>query len=162
MLYSVCLYIVFHAIAVESRDKAITLNTAQYLVWATGPRGTVDGFAYYHAKRTPNLQTTLQFGRTPVDNCGTPPSCMVVQVCPYAQEYLDERDKNSTFVAEIGQSGGNRGYQALTGVSTLDLQQHTYIYLQPCMFVYTCVCMHYASILLEVCLTSLCMMSERP
>ena len=90
-------------------------------MWATGPRGTVDGFAYYHAKRTPNLQTTLQFGRTLVDNCGTPPSCMVVQVCPYAQEYLDERDKNSTFVAEIGQSGGNRGYQALTGVSTLDL-----------------------------------------
>ena len=101
--------------AVESRDRAITPDSAQYIVWATGPRGTVDGFAYYHAKRTPNLQTTLQFGRTPADNCGTPPSCMVVQVCPYAQEYLDARDRDATFVAEIGQSGGNRGYQALTG-----------------------------------------------
>ena len=108
---------------VESRDRVITPGSAQYIVWATGPRGTVDGFAYYHAKRTPNLQTTLQFGRTAADNCGTPPSCMVVQVCPYSQEYLDARDRNAAFVAEIGQSGGNRGYQALTGESNAKCTQ---------------------------------------
>ena len=56
---------------------------------------------------------------------------MVVEVCPYTQEYLDARDRNATFVADIGQSGGNRGYQALTGVSKAK-----------CIYNHVCACSH--------------------
>ena len=65
-------------------DRAITPSTAQYIVWATGPRGTVDGFAYFHTSWPSNLQTTLQFGRRATNNCGALP-CSVPPTCPFIQ-----------------------------------------------------------------------------
>ena len=96
-------------------DQSITPNSAQYIVWATGPRGAVDGFAYYHTRRTPNFQTTLQFGRTPANNCAAL-ACPTQPSCPFAQQTFDVRNMNATFVAEIGESGGPRGYEGITGI----------------------------------------------
>ncbi len=99
-------------------DRAITPNSDQYIVWAVGPRGTEDGLAYYHAQRTPNLQTRLRFGRTAADNC-TALSCPSPPSCPYAQETFDVTNMDATFVAVIGQSGGPRGYEGVTGETQL-------------------------------------------
>ena len=96
-------------------DQAITPDSAQYIVWATGPRGTVDGFAYYHTRRTTNFQTRFQFGRTAADNCAAL-SCPTPPSCPFAQETFDVTNMDATFVAEIGQSAGPRGYEGLTGI----------------------------------------------
>ena len=99
-------------------DQAITPSTAQYIVWATGPRGTVDGFAYFHTSWPSNLQTTLQFGRVAKDNCAAL-SCPAPPSCPYPQETFDVTNKDATFVAKIGQSGGPRGYEELTSMACL-------------------------------------------
>ncbi len=99
-------------------DRAITPNSDQYIVWAIGPRGTEDGLAYYHTQRTPNLQTRFHFGRTGADNCAAL-SCPSPPSCPYAQETFDVTNMDTTFVAEIGQSGGPRGYEGITGETQL-------------------------------------------
>ena len=96
-------------------DRAITPNSDQYIVWAIGPRGTEDGFAYFHTRWLRDRQTTLQFGRTAADNCATL-SCPTPPSCPYVQQTFDVRNMNATFVAEIGQSGGPRGYEGITGM----------------------------------------------
>ena len=93
-------------------DRAITPSTAQYIVWATGPRGTVDGFAYFHTSWPSNLQTTLQFGRRATNNCGAL-SCSMPPTCPFTQETFCVTNMDATFVAKIGQSGGPRGHEGL-------------------------------------------------
>ena len=95
-------------------DQAITPDSDQYIVWATGPRGTVDGFAYFHTSWPRDRQGRLRFGRTPAKNCSTL-SCPMPPSCPFAQETFDVRNMDATFIAEIGQSGGQRGYEGLTG-----------------------------------------------
>ena len=107
-----------HSCVDATLDKAITPNSDQYIVWAVGPRGTEDGLAYYHTQRTPNLQTRLRFGRTAADNCAAL-SCPSPSSCPYAQETFDVTNMDATFAAEIGQSGGPRGYEGITGVTRL-------------------------------------------
>ena len=96
-------------------DKAITPDSSQHIVWATGPRGPEDGFAYFHTSWPTDLQTRLQFGRTSADNCPAL-SCPSPPSCPFAQETFDVTNRDATFVAEIGQSGGLRGYEGITGI----------------------------------------------
>ena len=109
-------------------DRPITPNSDQYIVWAVGPRGTEDGLAYYHTQRTPNLQTRFRFGRTAADNCAAL-SCPSPPSCPYVQETFDVTNKDATFVAEIGQSGGPRGYEGITGETQLPTAHHRYVYV---------------------------------
>ena len=105
-------------------DQAITPDSDQYIVWATGPRGPEDGFAYFHTSWPRDRQGRLRFGRTPADNCPAL-SCPTPPSCPFAQETFDVRNMNATFVAEIGQSGGPRGYEGLTGMHSNDRPTNT-------------------------------------
>ena len=109
-------------------DRPITPNSDQYIVWAVGPRGTEDGLAYYHTQRTPNLQIRFRFGRTAADNCAAL-SCPSPPSCPYAQETFDVANMDATFVAVIGQSGGPRGYEEITGETQLPTAHHRYVYV---------------------------------
>lgn len=116
LLYSTCAYSTVQlCFCIDVLDQAITPNIAQHIVWATGPRGTVDGFAYFHTSWPSNLQTTLQFGRVATDNCAAL-SCPAPPACPFTQETFDVTNMDATFVAKIGQSGGPRGYEGLTSM----------------------------------------------
>ncbi|KAF0294155.1 Protein Skeletor, isoforms B/C [Amphibalanus amphitrite] len=76
-------------------DQAILTNSSQAVIWAIGPVNQA-GETSYHQKRTRG-NMLLDFGRTPQWNCA-------------CNEPADR-----VFYAQIGPTGGKRGYQAITG-----------------------------------------------
>ena len=59
----------------------------------------------------------LDFGRAPVDECSLScPDC-VEQVIPWSRPTLPLPPEDTTILAQIGPSGGQRGYFGITGIS---------------------------------------------
>jgi hypothetical protein len=101
------------ATASEQYDK--NMNSNAYIVWGIGPRDASTNFAYKHFKRLITSKS-LNFGRSAANNCPAQ-TCAAGEVCPWAEEVIDARNRDTTFVARIGQSGGPRGYFGITGNS---------------------------------------------
>ena len=86
-------------------------------MWAIGPRNRNNDYAFEHFERLVQ-STKIAFDRAPTNNCGAL-MCSAAEVCPWKEEVIDARNKNATFVAEIGQSGGIRGYEGITGIFSI-------------------------------------------
>ena len=83
-------------------------------MWGIGPRDLDTSYAFKHIERLVQ-PTKITFDRSPTNNCPTL-MCSAGEVCPWKEEVIDARNKNATFVAEIGPSGGSRGYFGITGI----------------------------------------------
>ena len=89
------------------------MNGDLYVVWGIGPRDTNTNFAFKHFERLTN-NTRITFNRNAANNCPAQ-TCSAGEVCPWAEEVIDARNRDATFVARIGQSGATRGYFGITG-----------------------------------------------
>jgi hypothetical protein len=99
--------------ATEAQDRE--MNGDLYVVWGIGPRDTNTNFAFKHFERLIN-DTRITFNRNAANNCPAQ-TCPAGEVCPWAEEVIDARNRDATFVARIGQSGATRGYFGITGMS---------------------------------------------
>ena len=82
-------------------------------MWGIGPRNLNNSYANKHFERL-EKSTKIAFDRAPANNC-PPQMCSAGEVCPWTEEVIDARNRDATFVAKIGQSGGTRGYFGITG-----------------------------------------------
>ena len=95
----------------EIQDKDMSLES--FIVWGIGPRNLNNNYANKHFERLVQ-STKIAFDRAPANNC-PPQMCSAGEVCPWEEEVIDARNRDATFVAKIGQSGGTRGYFGITG-----------------------------------------------
>ena len=114
----------------ETLDREILTNSSQAVIWAIGPVNQA-GETSYHSRRTPG-NLLLDFGRTPQWNCASSRSgsgsgsggsrqriattSAPAQVQPWAIPAIRcSEPEDGTFYAQIGPTGGQRGYSAITG-----------------------------------------------
>jgi len=103
------------------RPISIDAGVSTYLVWGLGPIDQGTGLPFFHNIAYPREDVSLEFGRTIQNNCqpflrddtsnGTPTAAPEA-VVPFLILPLTGVTE---FTARIGQSGGERGYQGITG-----------------------------------------------
>lgn len=114
--------------ATDSLDKPIFTNGSQPVIWSIGPVNSA-GETSYHRKRSRG-DLFVDFGRTPTWNCAvagekksssaarrpntTPARNAVVRPWTIPAIKCDEPE-DGVFYAQIGPTGGQRGYNAITG-----------------------------------------------
>ena len=109
-------------------DQEILTNSSQAVIWAIGPVNSA-GETSYHSKRTRG-NMLLDFGRTPQWNCAVASSSSSssssrprpattkapATVKPWTIPAVKcDEPKDRVFYAQIGPTGGARGYSAITG-----------------------------------------------
>jgi DOMON domain/Electron transfer DM13 len=106
----------------QDRPYITTAGTSQFVVWAIGPVDSGTGNPLFHTKFPRGTNVEIEFGRTVVDNCeplvsadGAGPSPTAAPVEPFDIPVL--RDVTE-ITANIGPSGGPKGYGAITGVAS--------------------------------------------
>ncbi|XP_072177827.1 protein Skeletor, isoforms B/C-like [Diadema setosum] len=99
-------------------DKDILLAQPTYMIWARGPINAAGTVAIHSARVNRNSNFRINFGRV-VSSC--PPLVATVDTVttptPIPQWRIPRiiARQNTTFTAEMGPSGGEQGYEAITG-----------------------------------------------
>lgn len=101
------------------RNISIIPGESTYIAWAIGPVSADTGFPNFHSVAFPRDDVSIEFGRAVVNNCE-----------PLIVDEAQEEPEEEMFVAAferpvlrgvtelhatIGPSGGDRGYQAISG-----------------------------------------------
>ncbi|XP_037077644.1 LOW QUALITY PROTEIN: protein Skeletor, isoforms B/C-like [Pollicipes pollicipes] len=113
----------------DANDLAIFTNGSQQVIWAIGPVNSA-GETSYHSKRTQG-DLFVDFGRTPIWNCavagsgsaaasssraGSRPATTPAPAKPWKIPSIKcDEPEDRVYYAQIGPTGGARGYNAITG-----------------------------------------------
>ena len=139
------LYCFLYIYTDDSNDQPYLVNNqTQFVAWAYGPRATEEGLrdlAFFHTeypRNGSNYFQSIQLVYTLPHNCcfyfladvklnfaqsmrcSEPLQCMKEAVCDWKGLSITAREP-TTFMVKIGLSGGQRGYQAITGNYTYAL-----------------------------------------
>ncbi|XP_072014296.1 uncharacterized protein [Amphiura filiformis] len=97
-------------------DKPIPLDRQVYISWAIGQINP-SGYVVYHSMRTEG-NLALDFGRAGTTSCPMlTDSTGPPDLPPWPQVEIDAGTQVTRFRAEIGQAGGARGYEGITGIA---------------------------------------------
>ena len=112
-------------VAGNSADRLISAETgvSTFIVWALGPVDASTGLPFFHSNDYARTNVSMEFGRPVVDNCEPllgpiDPNAEVTfapTAAPIEPFQLPILRDTTEFVARIGPSAGERGYEGVTG-----------------------------------------------
>lgn len=101
----------------DATDKTVSVEAGvrTFAIWALGPVSPNTGFPQFHSV-IPRQDVSIEFGREVVDNCEPLVQGEAAVVPPPPEPFfVPILQGEQTIVAQIGPSGGDRGYSGITG-----------------------------------------------
>jgi DOMON domain len=117
------------AVGIDS-PISIVAGEKTFVVWAVGPVSPDTGNPQFHSSY-PKEDVTIEFGRDIVDNCQPLNAGSNITETPTLTFEIPMLQDVTDFFANIGPSGGERGYKGITGQTSWGIAWYVNNYLSP-------------------------------